>query len=262
MSTWSDQIAATGASSSGTSSSSAAEPTVFLGTSTHGGGGFHLDDGGKVANKSSTTLNTMSMSEAKLEWYKWTPAQQLALAKKLYALGYLQNPTDIFGARDQYFNAMGDSANYFSAGRHITPMQVLDMGAGVNADTLKKRGQVNPDGSITRTNSSIDLSDRGSVEALATQVLQQALGRDPTPSEVNTYYNTIRGQEQSHPTRQTVTTDANGNVSQTSSGGFGQDDAQMLLKQQVQNDPEFAKYQGGTTYYGAALQALGAVAGA
>lgn len=204
----------------------------------------------------------MTLSEAQMQWYHWSQDDRLAWAKKAYALGYLASPLDVSGAQKLYMSALDESVRYFGAGKSISPWDVLDLNAGSNADALKKRGQVNPDGSVTRTNSSIDLSDKLSVQALATQVLHQALGRDPTDSEINTYYNTIRSEEKSHPTVQKVTTSAAGDVTQTSSGGFGQDDAQQLLQNQVQNDPEFGKYQSGTTYFQAAMSALGAIGGA
>jgi hypothetical protein len=161
-------------------------------------------------------------------------------------------------------NALDESVRFYNSTKRqqISPWQVLDMYAGGNGDTLKARGQVAADGSITHTNSQIDLSDKASVEALATQVLQQALGRDPTSSEINTYYNTIRGQEKAHPTVTTSRTDASGNTSTTSTGGFSQADAGQYLLDRLKTDPEYAKFQAGTTYFQAAMQALAPIAGA
>lgn len=251
------------------STSTAKAPLLYFGeTSGRGYAGgtkkVGIADGDTLAGPNlQNAPKVMTQAEAQMQWYHWTPQQQLAWAKKAYALGYLQSPTDVDGAHALWDREVGEATNYYQAGKTtVSPWDVLELNAGSNSDVLKKRGTMNPDGSITHTNTSIDLSDKASVEALASQVLQQALGRDPTQSEVNTYYNTIRGQEQSHPTTTTQTTTAAGDTSSTTSGGFGADDASEMLKQQIQNDPEYAKYQSGTTYYGAALSALGAIGGA
>jgi len=254
---------------SGGSSATTADPQLFFGlTSGLARTGptqkVGVIDGENITGPSlqrAQVPSVMTQSQAQMQWYHWTQQQRLTWAKRAFALGYLSSPTDVQGAQSLFMNAIGESVRYYAVGKKVSPWDVLDLNAGSNSDVLKKRGMVNPDGSITSTNSQINLSDKASVEALATQVLQQALGRDPTQSEINTYYNTIRGQEKSHPSVTTTTTKG-GQTSSVTSGGFGQDDAAELLKSQIQNDPEYAKYQAGTTYYGAALQALGAIGGA
>ena len=250
---------------------SAPDPQLYFGgtfgrTATPAGGTmkFGVVDGENITGPNRQRVpNIMTLSEAQMQWYKWTQAERLAWTKRAYALGYLQSPTDVQNGMQIYMQALDQSVRYFGVKKNVSPWDVLDLNAGSNADTLKKRGMINKDGSITQTNSQINLSDKASVEALATQVLQQALGRDPTQSEINTYYNTIRGQEQAHPTvTKTTTNQATGSSTSTTTGGFGADDASEMLKQQIQNDPEYAKYQAGTTYYAAALQALGAIGGA
>lgn len=253
------------------STQTAQDPQLFFGETIGRGyaDGTHKFgvSGGDVitgANRQNVP-KVVTQSEAQMQWYQWSQAQRLAWTKRAYALGYsgVTSPTDVAGGLQLWSAAINESVKYFGVGKQVSPWDVLDLNAGSNSDTLKKRGMVNKDGSITTTNSQINLSDKASVEALATQVLQQALGRDPTQSEVNTYYNTIRGQEQSHPTvTKTTTNQATGSSSSTTSGGFSQGDAAEMLKQQLQNDPEYAKYQGGTTYFQAAMQALGAIGGA
>lgn len=260
------QALAQAASQGGSGSSGAVDPQLFMGMTTGRVGPtmkLGVIDGENITGPNLGNMpNITTQSQAEQLWYEWSPQQQMAWTKKSYALGYLKSPVDVQGAQQLWMNAVKESTLYFKSGRHISPWQVLDRYAGSNSDVLKQRAQVGPNGSITHTNSQINLSDKASVEALATQVLQQALGRDPTQSEINTYYNTIRGQERSHPTVQTTTTDATGNTTSTVNGGFTESDAATMLQSQIQNDPEFAKYQGGTKYYGAALQALGAIGGA
>lgn len=206
----------------------------------------------------------MSLSQAQQLWYTWTQAQRLSWTKHAYALGYLSSPTDVGNAGQLWLDMVQKAAAFYQAGKKtVSPWDVLDMYAGSNADTLKKRAAVNKDGSITQTNSSIDLSDKLGVEAIATRVLQQALGRDPSQAELNTYYNTIRAQEQAHPTVTRTTTSANGmSTTNVVSSGFTEADADQFLMDRIKQDPEYAKYQAGTTYFDAAMQANAAIGGA
>lgn len=256
------------AASSGASGASAAQadPQLYLGPgSVRNGTTIKLGvrDGENITGPNLQRGPKIStLSEAQQMWYSWDQADRLKWTKRAFSLGYLTSPLDVQGAQQLWMNSVNESVKYFGAGKQVSPWDVLDINAGSNADALKKRGQVNKDGSITSTNSSINLSDRASVEALSSQVLQQALGRDPTQAEINTYYNTIRGQEKAHPTVTTSTTSASGQTSSTTSGGFTQTDAAQMLQDRLKNDPEHAKYQAGTTYFQAAMGALGAIGGA
>lgn len=255
------------ASSSSTSSSTKSEPMVYLGSTLQNETEFvapqFAQDGSLAGMPKRSTIGvneekTLSLSDAQLQWYRMSPDQQKQWAQKAYALGYITSPVNLSAAQGVWNSMVGESANYLSVGKKFTPWDVLDKNAGANVSALKQRAQ----GGTTQTNTSIDLSDRSSVEAISRQVLQQALGRDPTDSEVNTYFNTIRAQEKAHPTVTTTKNDGKGNTSTTSSGGFSQADAADFLQSKIQDDPEYAMYQGGTTYFNAAMQAVGAIGGA
>lgn len=254
---------------SGASTSGKDDPFLFVG---HGNTTFSPvsvdpSTGYMIDPKQKGETGVMTQSQAQMLWYDWTQAQRLQWAKYAFAKGFIDSPTNLAAAQDKWNYAINESVNFFNSHRQqqISPWAVLDMHTGENADVLKKRALVGKDGTITHTNSSINLMDKGHVEALATQVLQQALGRGPTQAEMNTYYATIRGEQQSHPQVTTSRTDAATGEqvgTATTSGGFDETDAAEMLKQRIQNDPEYAKYQAGTTYFQAAMQALGAIGGA
>lgn len=230
----------------------APDPNLFLGNARAG-------DNPNPNPSDHPGRNVTTLSQAQMLWYHWSQADRLKWTKYAYSLGYLQSPTDVAGAQQIWTQAIDESVRYFAAGKPRSPWQVLDANAGSNADELKKRGALNPDGSITYTNTSLRLDDKASVEALAITALHNGLGRDPTQSEINTFYNTIRAKEKADPDKTTTTKSATGDSSSVTTPGFN---PELYLRHQVQNDPEYAKYQAGTTYFGAAMSALGAIGGA
>lgn len=125
-------------------------------------------------------------------------------------------------------------------------------------------GNNNPGGAkSTRTTYSI--SDPESAKSILSNVLQAYTGRNiPTPEETQAFQSALNSYEQSHPSRTTDTFDATGSLgTETSTDGINylssgarQQFAQDWL---MQNEGgQVANYQAATTYYQAALQALGA----
>lgn len=115
--------------------------------------------------------------------------------------------------------------------------------------------------SKTTTSRDVNLSSAEDVKALTTQVLTQALGRAPTTAEVAQYRSTINAQESANPTVTTTTQTLNDQgeaVSQSSktTGGFDAAAQQQLVQDQASQTPEYAKYQGGTTYWNALMQMM------
>jgi DNA mismatch repair ATPase MutL len=129
--------------------------------------------------------------------------------------------------------------------------------------------------SKTTTQSNVNLSSPEEVQALVTQTLREALGRNPTAKEHARFKSTIGGNEQQHPEVTTTTTtlsnediaraqasggDVWSQASQQSSqtAGGTSDAARMALVQEPTEDtPEFGKYQSGTTYFNALLALVG-----
>lgn len=115
--------------------------------------------------------------------------------------------------------------------------------------------------SKTTTQTSVNLSSAEDVKALTTSVLTQALGRAPTAAEVAQYKATINAQENANPNVTTTTStldDQGETVAQSSktTGGFSQAAAQQVVQDQAQKQPEYGKYQSGTTYWNALMSML------
>lgn len=162
-----------------------------------------------------------------------------------------------------------------STGRNWTPWEVMEsynhkpgtLGTHRSGDwiidnaTGEKVKYVGPK-SRTTTQTSVDLTDPETAQALITQSLTQLLGRAPSDGELAQFKGTISGYEKSHPSVATTTEqyDSQGNVvatNTTRSGGVTDAARQQLLQSKVQDTPEYAKYQAGTTYFNALLQLIG-----
>ena len=129
--------------------------------------------------------------------------------------------------------------------------------------------------SKTSKSTSVNLSSPEEMQALVTQTLQQALGRAPTAKELAKFKSTISGYESAHPETTTTTTTLSdediaraqasggdvwsqaGQQSSTTSGGTSDAARVALVQDPTMNTPEYAKYQGGTTYFNALLSLVG-----
>lgn len=131
----------------------------------------------------------------------------------------------------------------------------------VDVATGEKVKYVGPKSKTTKQ-TAIDLSDPEAVQAIATQTLTQMIGRAPTDKELAQFKATLNGYERSHPenTTTTETYDDMGNVSASNvvhSGGVTDAARATVLGEGLKKTPEYAKYQGGTTYFNALMQMIG-----
>lgn len=116
------------------------------------------------------------------------------------------------------------------------------------------------------TSKRIDLSSPEDVQALATQVLREALGRAPNAKELAQFRSTIAGYEKSNPevttTVQQLSPDlATGEVrvtdeSSTTSGGVTDAARAALIQEPTQKTQEYGKYQSATTYWNALMSMI------
>lgn len=95
--------------------------------------------------------------------------------------------------------------------------------------------------------------------------LSRMLGRDPSEEEVKDFIGRMNHLAAKNPTITTSTTTGVGTASQNTSsktrGGFNANDILENAYRDAQADEEYAEYQSATTYFNAALSALGAIGG-
>jgi hypothetical protein len=104
-------------------------------------------------------------------------------------------------------------------------------------------------------------NDAESVTRNLESIFQQEMGRAPTEQERAVYQRAIQKAYDANPekTVSTTQTDANGVTTGTTTASGGVDMTATLLDQ-VRNDPESQAYQAGSTFFQAAMNALGAIA--
>ena len=121
--------------------------------------------------------------------------------------------------------------------------------------------------SKTLTSKQVNLSSADDVKALTMQMLRELLGRNPSPEEITRFKTSINAMEQAAPEVTTTTVElapdlATGEVEEVgrqsvTTGGVSQAAMQAAIEEEATTTPEYAKYQGGTTYFNALLQMIG-----
>lgn len=145
--------------------------------------------------------------------------------------------------------------------KKVTPWDVLDM--------YKSEAQTNgtytnyQNGTATTTTKSVASVTEGEAWTSLQSTLSQMLGRDPSDQEIRDFaYRMNQLAAQNPSITKTITRYKNGEaVGQTNKteGGFSAGDVAEAAYNKAQNDPDYGAYQSATTYYNAALTALGAI---
>jgi hypothetical protein len=209
-----------------------------------------------------TSDSTLTLQDAVSDWYKWSDAERAGFAKRLYGLGMISDPNDLYGqsgAFGMWQNAVQTASNfYMAAGRKVTPWQAIDLMANAAGGGPQSKTQTN-------TSKSFNIPTVEDAHAATRQLFQALMGRDPDENEQDRYASMMTAYAQKHPTvtKQTQTTDIHGNTtsSSTSSGGYSQGGVTDMLSQKAKADPEYGSYQAATTYFNALVGAMGGLGG-
>ena len=245
-----------------------AEPTVRLrrpSTPTaRPGGNKPLDTGGRLPRTmpSGPSWADVPLSKAENDIYTWDLKEQRAFARRMWVLGYpdVASPDDLGGAFKVWGMAVKESAKYGLGGKPMDPRDVLELFAGANSEEVLKRTRAAESQAGVRTTKArgVDLSNPSQAKAMITEAFLTSMGREPTSAEVRTLTRTLNAQQSANPVNQTTqtTTDALGNVTNTSSTQSGGLDANQYISEKAKADPEAAAYQGATTYFNALMETL------
>lgn len=277
----------------GPNSKGAQSAQIYMGKQKGPGVVYDIAGGAHPANKPPTD-KYMSYQEARLLPTGWSNKQLKEFTNKLTMYGFQG-----FGEGQQWgmpevMSAWEDlvsaSANFSTGKKKFTPWDILESynKKPGSMGTIKKDGWVfdaatgdrlSYEGPKTKTQTSkqVDLSSAEQVQALSRQVLRELLGRAPSDEEFAQYKDSINNYERENPLVTTTTstiTDAQiqeaiknntdidwstAATSSVSSGGVTADARAELLGESAREKPEYAKYQGGTTYWNAMLQVLGGI---
>lgn len=217
----------------------------------------------------------MSVDDATNAYYSWTQKQRDDFRAKALVGGLLKFGDGDVEASTLWGKLVVQSGNY---GAQNIPMSPMDLLAGyvkqnssggqwikqgnfeVNALTGEKR-YIGPQFKTT-TASNINLTDPATAKALATQVFQQLLGRDPNAGDLSAYANALNQAEVQNPAQQTTTTQYDmttgdqTNTSSVTTGGLTDQGRQQLAEDEIKKKPEYATNQAATTYMNAFEQAV------
>lgn len=275
-----NRIAASSASGSSTGGSSAQqEPSVYWGgvRGTNGGrqvsGAQRLEDGKSTirrnASRKASTIQTKTLSEAQGEFYRWSDADRAKWGQHLLNLALIdedevENYTVLKQAWDEI---VGESANFTTAGKQLTPWQVAELLAGSESARSGRRAKSVADkpfsGTKSTTSTAVDLTDPETAKALVNDILSRQLGRAANDDERAAFLSVLNNAERANPTTtRTSTNYVDGEAtsqSSTTSGGLTAAGKQQMLQDRTQALPEYGAYQAATTYYDAFASALGAV---
>jgi len=115
----------------------------------------------------------------------------------------------------------------------------------------------------TTTATNTNLTDPATARAIATQLFQQLLGRDPGKGDISSFASALAQSEIQNPSQTTTTTQydkTTGDATNTSSvnvGGMTDQGRAQLAQDQIKKKPEYANVQAATTYMNALQQAVG-----
>jgi hypothetical protein len=199
------------------------------------------------------------LTEAKNNFFAWSPAEQQAWANKMYRAGLINDPSNFKDAVAQWADAVDFAAGQYTYGKkRITPWDVMQDRLGLS----KLAGNGNgPKTTVNRTTAPMVLTN-GDADSMIVTIFQNGLGRDPTKGELSRYRSMLINQVNDNPRTTTTkqTTDAAGEVTSSDisySGGVSENDLNMTLRNQQHADPEWGAYQAATTYMGALESLLG-----
>lgn len=213
----------------------------------------------KVANPNDRTLTAAQVLNLP---YTWDEDQIIDAMKRMRQAG--MNVTS-FDQLDQAWNALVNRASMvysMSEGkRKVTPWDVLDM----YKSEAKAAGSFTDyeSGTKVSTNKSVANITEGEAWSSIQQTLSRMLGRDPSDQEVRDFTYRMNALAAANPAiSKTITKYKAGEVTSSSTsteGGFSAADMAKSAYEEAQSDPDYAEYQSGSTYFNAALSALGAI---
>lgn len=214
-----------------------------------------------------------TIQQAMNEPYLWSEDQVASAIQRMRAAG-MSGVTD-FDTMTKAWGMLVERAGsmYSLSGgeRKVTPWDVLSMygremaKAGIKPEPLGP-GDPGFNGRTTQINRTISDVSEGEAWSSLRGTVSQMLGRDPSDQEVRDFTYRMSQLAARNPSiSKTITQYKDGQVaSQTTKqtdAGFTAADMAQSAYEDAQRDPDYAEYQSATTYFNAALSALGAIGG-
>ena len=218
--------------------------------------------------KATVTDGTLTSTQVENLPYQWTEENITEAMKRMRKAGF--NVTSFNTGENSLVSVWGAlvgraSAMYsLSEGKNkVTPWDVLDM---YKSEFKASDNYTNYEsGTRTSTTKSIGHITEGEAWSSLQSTLSKMLGRDPSDQEVRDFTYKMNQLAAKNPAiSQTISKYKAGDVTSsttTTEGGFTGADVAEAAYGQAQSNPGYAEYQSASTYYNAALSALGAIGG-
>ena len=239
------------------------------GMSSDGGGKFTQGGRFTVGGPSPTDLS-ITADVAMSAFLDMDPQERNEFKDKALKSGLLRMGEDGYVSDAEVFSAWqkatGAAADYNATkgkDKWISPWEAVDR-LGISG-AAGKNGGYDPFKPRTTTQTTkrdfTSGSGLGNIMGTMREIFRSEMGREPTEDEVKVYAAITQKAYDANPEVQksTSTTGPDGNTSVVQSASGGIDVGETLLDQ-VRNDPERDAFQAGSTYFEAAMQALGAIA--
>lgn len=205
----------------------------------------------------------LKIADVKWEFWRYSDATVRSLASKLNQAGFLSDPNaSRESVWDAFRHVLMDAAQRYAAqgGSAPTVQQVLNSYLANpigDAAASAKKPQV-----YTQTQRSVNLTDPKAAAAMLSEVLQERLGRAPTPAERNAFVAALNAAEEANPvvTKTTYRLNPESDTYDSDTRTTGGVDPAGFLQTYAEkhNQKEYGAYQAATTYMNAFMQAIGA----
>lgn len=248
---------------------------VFMGLKPAPGNSRFLTESAQAQLQKRTTPSWMATDDALGTYFTWSQKQRDDFRAKGLLSGLLTQGAGDLEAYQLWQNLVNQAALYGAKNQRVGPMDILagyvkaNSSGGwikqgnfeINPVTGEKR-YIGPQYKTT-TQNSVNLTDPATARAVATQVFQQLLGRDPNSGEIQAYAAALAQSESQNPSSTTTTTqydmttgDPIGSNSVTT-GGMTDNGRALLAEDEAKRNPEYGATQAATTYMSALESAIG-----
>lgn len=218
---------------------------------------------GTTESEVVSTSKAQTVQRALNQPYLWDEEELDEAMKKMQDAGLDVKSFDDVNSVWQGLVERAAKTYTFSEGeKKVTPWDVLDL---IKREDETANGGEDPD-NFTHVSTSKTVQDISEGEAWSTlqSNLSRMLGRDPSDQEVRDFTHRMNTLAARNPAiSRTISTYKDGRLTNSTTkeveSGFTADDMAMTAYENAQADPEYGAYQAASTYYNAAISALGAI---
>lgn len=211
-----------------------------------------------LAGDKSESLNAVANQP-----FLWSEDEIKGAIKKFHDAGH-DEVTDLPSLQKAWegLATMAAARYSLSSGKiKVTPWDMLEL----DKNTSTASGASGSPSTVTQTSRSVATITHGDGWSALQNTLSKMLGRDPSDDEVRDFVGRMNFLASKNPTITRSTTSGIGTAHQNTSShtksGFDSNDILENAYSDAQSNPDYAEFQSASTYYNAALSALGAIGG-